>query len=206
MLLKTALCNQTNPQTRDEPAKGTEPAPVSVLFVCTGNLSRSPLCQGIFEQKLKERNIRHLFDVDSAGTATAAGAQWGSPPFPGSVRYAKIKQINIAHQKSRRVTPEDIKFDYILAMEEDNVTSLRKDYNISEKVTKLRHFETPNKETAAMLEKIKKLNISHATVILDVPDPWGGNDILYEQTYKIMSDCLDNFLKFVLETRNLTVN
>lgn len=41
--------------------------PVSVLFVCTGNLSRSPLCQGIFEQKLKERKIRHLFVVDSAG-------------------------------------------------------------------------------------------------------------------------------------------
>jgi len=177
--------------------------PIKVLFVCTGNLSRSPLCQGIFERKLMERKIRHLFSIDSAGTATAPGAQWGSPPFPGSVRYAKIKHINIAHQKSRRVTPEDIQFDYILAMEEDNVTSLRKDYNIAEKVTKLRHFESPNPATISMLEKMKKLNITHTSVVLDVPDPWGGNDILYEQTYNIMSDCLDNFLKYLSETRNL---
>jgi len=175
-----------------------EATTVSVLFVCTGNLSRSPLCQGLFEHKLrllKASNIR----VDSAGVATAPNAQWGSPPFEGSVHYAKkLLGINIAHQRSRRVsTITDSAFDYIVAMEQDNVTSLCKDYGISEKVYKLRYFET--KVTPVVIPNISTRSDIRRDVILDVPDPWGGSQKLYEQTLEIMNDCLNNFITFLAE-------
>lgn len=101
---------------------------VSVLFVCTGNICRSPMAQGVFEDLLRRESLDGKLEVDSAGTTAY---HLGEPPDPRARRSAARRGISLDSQRARRVTPEDCeRFDYILVMDEDNyrlVSSLCQD-------------------------------------------------------------------------------
>jgi protein-tyrosine phosphatase len=91
---------------------------VRVLFVCLGNICRSPLSQGIFENVLRREGLEGEVEVDSAGTGA-----WhvGHPPDERGQRGAKKRGIDISAQRARRLTLEDCeRFDYILFMDEEN--------------------------------------------------------------------------------------
>ncbi len=95
----------------------------AVLFVCMGNICRSPLAQGIFSHLLQQRNLEQHFRVDSAGTD---GWHAGAPPDPRSVAIAGRHGIDISGQKARQFQIDDAEtFDIILAMDEDNLAKLR---------------------------------------------------------------------------------
>ncbi|MBP1858536.1 low molecular weight protein-tyrosine-phosphatase [Rhizobium herbae] len=93
--------------------------PVRILFVCLGNICRSPLAEGI---------LRHVsgdfpVDVDSAGTG---GWHVGDPPDHRSIAVARRHGIDIAGQRGRKVDRRDFEaFDLILAMDRSNLASLR---------------------------------------------------------------------------------
>ena len=91
---------------------------VRVLFVCAGNICRSPLAQGVFENVLQREGLEDLVFVDSAGT----GAWYaGSPPDERAQRSASLRGLDLSSQRARRITPEDCEnFDYILTMDEEN--------------------------------------------------------------------------------------
>ena len=90
--------------------------PKSVLFVCLGNICRSPSAEAVFLSLIKERKISHLFKVDSAGTA---GYHVGELADERMRDHAKRRNINLV-SLSRKLNPLDLKtFDYIIGMDCD---------------------------------------------------------------------------------------
>jgi protein-tyrosine phosphatase len=91
---------------------------IRVLFVCMGNICRSPLAQGVFENVLRREGLEAEVFVDSAGTGS-----WhvGHPPDERAQRSAKRRGLDLDSQRARRIGPEDCQnFDYILTMDEEN--------------------------------------------------------------------------------------
>jgi len=96
---------------------------IRVLFVCMGNICRSPLAQGVLEHRLSEEQLAHRVQVDSAGTIRHHA---GQPPDRRAVSAARRRGYEIAGQASRPVHDDDfVDFDLIVAMDSDNERSLR---------------------------------------------------------------------------------
>src|SRR5918998_3254941 len=89
-----------------------------VLFVCMGNICRSPVSQGVFEHLLRREGLEGEVFVDSAGTG-----RWhvGSPPDERAQQSAQVRGLDLSTQRARQVTPDDCRdFDYVLTMDEQN--------------------------------------------------------------------------------------
>jgi protein-tyrosine phosphatase len=94
----------------------------AVLFVCLGNICRSPTAEGVFRQLLAQEAPALPVEVDSAGTADY---HIGSPPDLRSQRAALARGIDLCGLRARQVAPEDfVRFDLILAMDRDNLREL----------------------------------------------------------------------------------
>ena len=93
----------------------------SILFVCLGNICRSPLAQGIAEQYIKEKNIELV--VQSAGTGS-----WhiGEAPCENSIKVASLNGVDISKQKAQQVKKSDFKnFDLIIGLDDSNIQNLK---------------------------------------------------------------------------------
>jgi len=98
--------------------------PVSILFVCLGNICRSPLAEGVFRAVVDAQGEASRFRVDSAGTG---GWHAGSAPDPRSIAIAARHGIDISGQQARQIRPQDFaEFDVILGMDRSNVDDLRR--------------------------------------------------------------------------------
>ncbi|WP_049721921.1 low molecular weight protein-tyrosine-phosphatase [Gilvimarinus polysaccharolyticus] len=96
---------------------------VKVLFVCLGNICRSPTAEGIFKARLKEQGLQHAVLTDSAGTA---GWHVDKAPDARAIAAAAERGIDISGLRARQVTGNDFsEFDYILAMDEANLVDLK---------------------------------------------------------------------------------
>lgn len=95
---------------------------VNVLFVCMGNICRSPLAHGLFEDLVEKEGLSGVIVVDSAGTHAY---HVGEQPDPRSQQTALRHGIDLSGQRARRVAGTDFdRFDYILAMDRDNFSIL----------------------------------------------------------------------------------
>lgn len=95
----------------------------SILFVCLGNICRSPLAEGVFRAVWTERRPGRDILLDSAATS---GWEVGSAPDPRSIAIATRHGIDISGQRARKVTPDDFsRFDLILGMDRSNVLDLQ---------------------------------------------------------------------------------
>ncbi len=91
---------------------------IRVLFVCKGNICRSPIAQGVFENVLRREGLAGEVEVDSAGTG-----RWhvGQPPDERAQRSANLRGIDLSSQRARQIRREDCQsFDYVLTMDEEN--------------------------------------------------------------------------------------
>ncbi|GAA3406474.1 low molecular weight protein-tyrosine-phosphatase [Paenibacillus hodogayensis] len=96
---------------------------IRVLFVCLGNICRSPMAEAVLRKQVKERGWEGQISVDSAGTG-----DWhiGHPPHEGTRKLLDSKRIAWDGMKARQVTGDDFRrFDYIVAMDESNMHNLR---------------------------------------------------------------------------------
>jgi protein-tyrosine phosphatase len=150
---------------------------IRVLFVCLGNICRSPLAQGIFENKIENAGLSDKYYADSAGTSA-----WhqGEKPDAGSVFIAKANHLNIENQRSRPVVGGDQhEFDYFIAMDEQNVRSLVGEFGIpNEKIFKLRQFD-PQPDDG------------------NVPDPYGGGKDGFARVYQIIDRSMQPLINYL---------
>lgn len=94
----------------------------SVLFVCLGNICRSPLAEGAFRTEVAKRRLAIV--TESAGTAAY---HVGEKPDPRAIATAKRNGVNISGHRGRQVKPSDFKrFDHIIAMDADNLANLKR--------------------------------------------------------------------------------
>ena len=95
---------------------------MKILFVCLGNICRSPLAEGIARDIIKKRGLKII--VDSAGTGDY---HIGEAPCPNSIKVARENGVDISKLKARQVTKQDFKeFDLIVALDSSNVENLKK--------------------------------------------------------------------------------
>jgi protein-tyrosine phosphatase len=100
----------------------SDPSAVKVLFVCMGNICRSPTAHGVFRHLVRESGLEALIEIDSAGTHAY---HVGEPPDRRARETARSRGIDIGDLRARRAEPEDFHyFDYVLAMDQDNYHSL----------------------------------------------------------------------------------
>ncbi len=147
---------------------------VRVLFVCMGNICRSPLAQGIFENVLRREGLEDEVFVDSAGTGA-----WhvGSPPDERAQRSAGQRGLDLSSQRARRITPEDCKtFDYILTMDEDNYHAVASLCRGSAVVRPFLDFAANSPET-------------------EVPDPYYGGPDGFEHVLDLVEDASEGLLE-----------
>lgn len=153
---------------------------IGVLFVCMGNICRSPTAEGVFRNVLQQRGIEDLIEVDSAGTLAY---HEGEPPDPRSQAMAQQHRIDISAQRARRVCPEDfVRYDYILAMDSDNMADL---------------------ERACPPEFSTRLKLlcdfAPHMGVQDVPDPYYGGGQGFEKVFQIIDASCAGLLKSILE-------
>jgi protein-tyrosine phosphatase len=124
---------------------------VKLLFVCLGNICRSPTAEGVMRHLVRERGLEDRIELDSAGTG---GWHVGSPPDARSTEAAARRGI-VLEGSARRFSVEDFdRFDLILAMDGDNLRDLR--------------ALAPDAEAAAKVRLLRGPG-------LDVPDPYYGD-------------------------------
>jgi protein-tyrosine phosphatase len=95
---------------------------VKVLFVCMGNICRSPTAHGVFRALVEKEGMSHGVEIDSAGTHAY---HVGNSPDKRAQATAQRRGVDLSDLLARRVEPEDFEvFDYVLAMDQDNYMSL----------------------------------------------------------------------------------
>ena len=98
---------------------------VNILFVCLGNICRSPTAHGVFSQQVANAGLSGLIDVDSAGTS---GWHINEPPDSRSSAEAADYGYDLSFIRSRKVEPEDyVRQDLLLAMDQNNLDDMRRD-------------------------------------------------------------------------------
>jgi protein-tyrosine phosphatase len=146
---------------------------MKILMVCLGNICRSPLAQGILENKVKDYITE--WEIDSAGTG---GWHAGEKPDLRSIQIANKNNIDISAQRARKIRSIDFEYyDWIFAMDQSNLNDLRKQAHEHEldKIVKLTHFS-------------KKYNLH------DIPDPYYGEGDGFQIVYDMLSESIDCFL------------
>lgn len=151
-------------------------AAMKILMVCLGNICRSPLAEGILENKAKIAGLNWM--VDSAGTNN--GYHVGEPPHPLSQKVARQHKVDISTQCARAFVAEDFdRFDRIYAMSSDILNDIK---NISRKKY------DPSKADLLLNELYPGEN-------RDVPDPWFGDEPGYHVVFDMIDKACDKIIK-----------
>jgi protein-tyrosine phosphatase len=153
---------------------------VNILFVCLGNICRSPTAEGIFAAAARRAGVSERFRVDSAGTHA-----WrlGGPPAREAIAVARAQGIDIAKLRARRVHAEDFsRFDYIIAMDRANLANLKVicPTGCEGRLYLLSDFVTEGQRC-------------------DVPDPYGEGPAAFERTFQLIARGVEGLLQHLLQ-------
>lgn len=158
---------------------------IKVLFVCLGNICRSPLAEAIFNHKVQAMGLSLQFKSDSAGTSDF---HIGELPDDRSILCAKKNGLIMSH-RSRQVNRTDFRdFDYIIAMDDNNLRNLNmlKD-----------RYKFPDKEILMMRD------FGNGVQGLSVPDPYYGGEEGFDEIFQILDQSIDDFLVKIKEVHQI---
>ncbi len=134
---------------------------IKILFVCHGNICRSPMAEFVFRDLVRKNGMGHLFEVASAATSTE---EIGNPVHPGTRRILSQHGISTEGKYSRQLTRSDDQYyDYLIGMDERNVLNMNRILGKDAK------------------NKIHKL-LDYTGEYRDIADPWYTGD--FEKTYE----------------------
>ena len=152
-----------------------------VLFVCLGNICRSPLAEGAFRAHVKDRGLDDLFEVDSAGTSAYHA---GEHPDPRSIDVARRNGVNIERQRSRQLIAADFDvYHYIVAMDDSNLRNMRRLTTRSSRA-----------QLSLMLDELGDPG-------RDVPDPYYGGASGFETVWSMVNSASHALLDRILSER-----
>ena len=154
---------------------------VAILFVCLGNICRSPLAEGVFRHLARERGVEDRFEIDSAGTSSY---HEGEPPDLRSAAVARARGVELTG-RSRRLLPRDFEhFDYVITMDQE----------IQESVDRSR-----SANGARATVQLLRAYDPEADDDLDVPDPYYGGPRGFEHVHDLVERAcaalLDNIVR-----------
>ena len=157
---------------------------MKVLFVCMGNICRSPTAEGVFRKLAMESGLSGQLEIDSAGTH---GFHAGRPPDSRSIEHAARRGYDLTALRAREVVPADFeRFDYVIAMDENNVEHLNAfcpDHHLK-KVRLLLEYARDGKRS-------------------EVPDPYQGNPKDFERVLDLIEQGCRGLVDHLIEERRV---
>lgn len=157
---------------------------IKVLFVCLGNICRSPLAEGIFKQLAADAGLKEQFLIDSCGTSQY---HIGALPHELSREVATLHGFELTH-KARQLSPKDYQtFDYVLAMDSHNLHNMRLVsgfHKNQSKIFLMRHFDNEQSEKA-------------------VSDPYGGDINDFEECYQVLLESCTNLFSHIRQEKGV---
>lgn len=157
--------------------------PVRVLFVCMGNICRSPTAHGVFQALIDRENLNGAIEVDSAGTHSY---HVGGSPDPRSQATARSRGVDLSGLRARRFVSGDYDdFDYLLAMDKGNLADMNA-------------LRPPNAHNRAEL----MLGYSKRFDEREIPDPYYGNEG-FELVYDMIEDAARGLLRHIRDKHRL---
>lgn len=157
---------------------------MKILMVCLGNICRSPLAEGILQEKANRAGLDWI--VESAGTN---GFHTGEPPHPLSQKVARLHGIDICKQRSRKFIKSDLEqYDKIYVMAADVLDDMKRILAGNPYSNKVELF----------------LNTLYPGQNMDVPDPWYGPEKGYHEVYTLIEEACDAIIEKYLVSAKQT--
>lgn len=151
---------------------------IGVMFVCLGNICRSPMAEAIFRDLVQKRGLGNRFEIASAGTDN-----WhvGEPPHRGTQQILARHKIEMGKKRAQQLTARDLDFfDYVVVMDASNAAEVE----------------------AVFGKKLKRLlEFAPEGSPLDVPDPYYENN--FNEVYQLVLDGCEGLLQHIREQEGL---
>lgn len=148
-----------------------------ILFVCLGNICRSPLAEGLFLEKIKRAGLEAKYTVDSAGTSSLHEGELADP----RTRENALKNGLALTTRSRPFSKQDfMDFDLILTMDKSNYANVMK-------------WEPAFVDAVAKVQMMRDYDLRSPGA--DVPDPYFGGEQGFQRVYDILDQCTEELLK-----------
>ncbi len=147
---------------------------MKILFVCLGNICRSPLAEAIFNHKIKVQKLDHFFESDSCGTGNY---HLGGPADSRTTSIALKNKVDINHVVRQLSEDDLIDYDQIIAMDQSNYSNILRIASAKEnrhKVRLMRDYDPQGKG--------------------DVPDPYYGTEKDFREVFEILDRSIDQFI------------
>ncbi|MDR0332658.1 MAG: low molecular weight phosphotyrosine protein phosphatase [Dysgonamonadaceae bacterium] len=147
-----------------------------ILFVCLGNICRSPAAEGIMKKMVKERHLQDVIEIDSAGTS---GWNDGSFPDPRTLAHGKKRGYDFCSISRKFVSADFDRFDYIVVMDSNNFANV--------------------KALATTQEEVEKIHLmtdfcTRITSHDHIPDPYYGSASGFELVMDLLEDACEGLL------------
>jgi protein-tyrosine phosphatase len=158
---------------------------LKVLFVCMGNICRSPLAEGVFRHLVMQAGLADRFEIDSAGTSSY---HIGDPPDTRTTSVARARGIELTGA-ARQIKPADLHdFDYILVMDAQNMTRVQ---------------QLAKSGAGAQVRMLRDFDDEASDANRDVPDPYYGGPRGFEHVHDIVERSCARLLDHICEEHGL---
>ena len=155
---------------------------LSVLFVCMGNICRSPTAEGVFVRKVRDAGLSGRIHIDSAGTHAY---HIGNPPDPRTQQAALRRGYDLSPLRARKVAAQDLeRFDYVLAMDADNLSILER----------LKSAQSQSRIALFM-------DFAPTHEIREVPDPYYGGESGFERVLDMVEEASEGLLRTIRQEK-----